>query len=64
MNDDQSRPQDTPDESEVVLTTLPENAPEAPEASSAENNETPTELIGRLHQTQLSGFTEPDNEDG
>lgn len=64
MNDDHSRPEDTPGESEVVLTTLPGNAPEGTQAPSGEQNETPTELIGRLHQTQLSGFTEPDNEDG
>lgn len=59
MNDD-PRPEQAEERSEVVLTTVPDD-----KNPDDERNETPTEQVARLQQTQqLFGFTEPDNEDG
>lgn len=64
MNDDprpHSADERAEDHSEVVLTTLSGEGA----AEHAERNETPTEQVARLQQTQqLFGFTEPDDEDG
>lgn len=52
MNDDQNKPDGQP-QGEIVLTTVPDQTP----------NETPTDLLARLHQQEDSRI-EPDNEDG
>lgn len=56
MNGDQNK-LDSPQEGEIVLTTIPETVQEGVE------NETPTDLLARLHQQEDSRI-EPDNEDG
>ncbi|WP_180969970.1 hypothetical protein [Deinococcus planocerae] len=56
MNDDQNTPDGQP-QGEIVLTTVPDTVQDqAP-------NETPTDLLARLHQQEDSRI-EPDNEDG
>ncbi|GBF04642.1 hypothetical protein DAERI_020239 [Deinococcus aerius] len=56
MNDDQHKPDD-PSQGEIVLTTVPESV------GDEAQNETPTDLLARLHQQEDSRI-EPDNEDG
>ena len=56
MNDDQNKPDSQP-QGEIVLTTVPGSVQDEVQ------NETPTDLLARLHQQEDSRI-EPDNEDG
>lgn len=56
MNDDQNKPDD-PSQGEIELTTMLDTV------QDQVGNETPTDLLARLHQQEDSRI-EPDNEDG